>query len=120
DPELSITALRFSNVMVPDDYPRFAAFQSDPASRRWNLWGYIDARDAAQAIDLALEHAAPGFDRFIIAAADTVLERDNASLLDEFFPGVERRGEIGERTTLLSIDRARRVLGYAPRHSWRD
>ena len=120
DAELSITALRFSNVMVPDDYEGFAAFQSDPASRRWNLWGYIDARDAAQAVDLALRRAAPGFDRFIIAAADTVMERANASLLDEFFPGVERRGDIGEHATLLSIDRARRVLGYDPQHSWRD
>ncbi|QEO08926.1 NAD-dependent epimerase/dehydratase family protein [Protaetiibacter larvae] len=120
DPELSITALRFSNVMVPDDYPGFAAFQTDPASRRWNLWGYIDARDAAQAVDLALQKAAPGFDRFVIAAADTVMERSSASLLAEFFPGVELRRELGEYETLLSIDHAREVLGYAPAHSWRD
>jgi nucleoside-diphosphate-sugar epimerase len=120
DPELSITALRFSNVMVPEDYAGFAAFQADPASRAWNLWGYIDARDAAQAIELALEAAHPGFDRFIIAAADTVMDRSSASLMAEYFPGVELRGELGEHETLLGIDHARAVLGYAPRHSWRD
>jgi nucleoside-diphosphate-sugar epimerase len=120
DPELSITALRFSNVMVPDDYRGFADFQDDPAKRKWNLWGYIDARDGAQAIDLALEAARPGFDRFIIAAADTVMERSSASLMAEYFPGVEVRRDLTEHETLLGIDHARAVLGYAPEHSWRD
>jgi nucleoside-diphosphate-sugar epimerase len=120
DADLSITALRFSNVMTPDDYPGFAAFQADPASRKWNLWGYIDARDAAQAISLALDAGRPGFDRFIIAAADTVMERSSASLMAEYFPNVEVRRELGEHETLLGIDHARDVLGYAPRHSWRD
>ncbi len=120
NPELSITALRFSNVMVPDDYPGFAAFQDDPASRRWNLWGYIDARDAAQAVERALVAARPGFDRFIIAASDTVMNRSSASLMAEFFPEVEVRRALGEHETLLSIDHAREVLGYEPRHSWRD
>jgi hypothetical protein len=27
--------------------------------------------------------------------------------------------ELGEHETMLSIDKARRVLGYAPQHSWR-
>jgi nucleoside-diphosphate-sugar epimerase len=120
DADLSITALRFSNVMVADDYAGFAAFQSDPSSRRWNLWGYIDARDGAQAVARALDLAAPGFDRFIIAAADTVMERSSASLMAEFFPDVEIRRDLGEHETLLSIDHAREVLGYEPRYSWRD
>jgi nucleoside-diphosphate-sugar epimerase len=106
--------------MTPDDYPGFAAFQADPESRKWNLWGYIDARDGAQAILRALDAGRPGFDRFIIAAADTVMERSSASLMAEFFPGVELRRELGEHETLLGIDHARDVLGYAPQHSWRD
>jgi hypothetical protein len=27
--------------------------------------------------------------------------------------------ELGEHDTLLSIDKARRVLGFRPQHSWR-
>ena len=50
DPELSISALRFSNVMDPDDYAAFPSFDADPMLRKWNLWGYIDARDGAQAV----------------------------------------------------------------------
>lgn len=118
-PELSITALRFSNVMVPDDYAEFP-FDADARTRKWNLWGYIDARDGAQAVQRALENAPAGFDTFIIAAADTVMTRPNGELVDEVFPGVETRGDLGENTTLLSIDKARRLLGYDPQHSWRD
>ncbi len=47
------------------------------------------------------------------------MTRPNAELVAEVFPGVETR-ELGENTTLLSIDKARRLLGYDPQHSWRD
>jgi UDP-glucose 4-epimerase len=36
------------------------------------------------------------------------------------FPGVPLKGELGVNDTLLSIAKARRVLGYEPEHSWRD
>lgn len=120
NPELSITALRFSNVMDPADYDEFRSFDADAALRKWNLWGYIDGRDGAQAVSRALANAGPGFDRFIIAAADTVMSRPNAELVAEVFPGVEVRGDLGVNDTMLSIEKARRVLGYEPRHSWRD
>ena len=119
-PDLSITALRFSNVMVPEDYAAFPSFDADAGIRKWNLWGYIDARDGAQAVERALTSAPVGFDTFIIAAADTVMTRPNGELLHEVFPDVPRRGEVGTNETLLSIDKARRLLGYAPQHSWRD
>ena len=120
DPELSITALRFSNVMDPEDYAVFPSFDADAMLRKWNLWGYIDGRDGAQAVSRALENAKPGFETFIIAAADTVMSRSSAELAAEVFPGVGVVKEVGERETLLSIDKARRMLGYASEHSWRD
>jgi len=120
DPALKIVALRFSNVMDPEDYAAFPAFDDDPYARKWNLWGYIDARDGAQAIRRALEWDTTGFDRFIIAAADTVMSRPNDELVAEVFPGVPLKRALGVNDTLLSIDKARRVLGYAPTHSWRD
>lgn len=119
-PEVSITALRFSNVMNPEDYSEFPGFDDDARQRMWNLWGYIDARDGAQAVQRALDSAAPGFDQFIIAAADTVMSRPNAELINEVFPGVPVSRELSANETLLSIDKARRVLGFEPKHSWRD
>jgi nucleoside-diphosphate-sugar epimerase len=119
DPQLSITALRFSNVMEPADYDEFASFDSDPLARKWNAWGYIDARDGAQAIERALTLKRPGFDVFIIAAADTVMGRSSASLAAEVFPSVTVTKQLAEHETLLSIDKARRELGYEPAFSWR-
>ena len=118
DPALSITALRFSNVMLPADYATFASFT--PESRKWNLWGYIDARDGAQAVLLSLLRAKPGFDRFIIGNADTVLDVPTAALIAEYYPGLEIRGSLGEFQTLLSIEKARRELGYEPVFGWRS
>lgn len=120
DPELVMVGLRFSNVMDVEDYAPFPSFDADPLLRRWNLWGYIDARDAAQAVERALAHDQPGADVFVIANADTVMTRSSASLMAEVYPGVEIRKELGEHETLLSIDKARRVLGYEPQHSWRN
>jgi nucleoside-diphosphate-sugar epimerase len=120
DPALTMVGLRFSNVMEPQDYARFPSFDADPMLRKWNLWGYIDARDGAQAVRKGLELDRPGAHVAIIAAADTVMSRSSASLLAEVFPGVEVRKDLGEHETLLSIDTARELLGYEPEHSWRD
>ena len=120
DSGLKIVGLRFSNVMEPADYARFPGYDGDARLRKWNLWGYIDARDAAQAIRKALEAPIKGAEVFIIANADTVMSRPNAELMAETFPDVPLKEGVGPNATLLSIDKARRVLGYEPQHSWRD
>ena len=120
---IPFVALRFSNIMAPDDYQKFPSFWADARDRRWNLWGDIDERDVALSCRLALEaprEAVAGHPAFIIAAADTVMNRPSAELLAEVFPGVKLTREVGEFGTLLAIDRARQVLGFEPRHSWRD
>ncbi|HMM96113.1 NAD(P)-dependent oxidoreductase [Phycicoccus sp.] len=119
-PELVAVGLRFSNVMDVEDYAQFPSFDADPHLRRWNLWGYIDARDGAQAVERALEHDVSGADVFVIANADTVMSRSSASLMAEVYPDVPVTKVLGEHETLLGIDKARRVLGFEPRHSWRD
>lgn len=112
--------LRFSNIMEPEDYQRFPSFQDDPLKRKWNLWGYVDARDVAQSCRLALEANISGAQTFIIAAADTVMLRPNHELMATAFPNVALRDGTGDFETLLSIAHARQVLGYAPQYSWRD
>ncbi|WP_163166243.1 NAD(P)-dependent oxidoreductase [Arthrobacter sp. Alg241-R88] len=120
DPELSISGLRFSNVMDPEDYDRFPAFDADATLRKWNLWSYIDGRDGAQAVARALENAGPGFEAYIIANADTVMSRPSAELAAEVFPDVKVTKDLGEHETMLSIDKARRLLGFEPEYSWRN
>ncbi|MDP9889546.1 NAD-dependent epimerase/dehydratase family protein [Pseudarthrobacter enclensis] len=119
DPELSIVGLRFSNVMDPEDYDAFPSFDDDAMLRKWNLWAYIDGRDGAQAVLRALENGKPGFEAFIIANADTVMNRSSASLAAEVYPNVKVVKDLGEHETMLSIDKARRLLGFEPQHTWR-
>nr|WP_295889221.1 NAD(P)-dependent oxidoreductase [uncultured Devosia sp.] len=120
DPTLRIVGLRFSNVMYPEDYAAFPRFDADPRSRKWNLWGYIDARDGAQAVRRSIQADFTGFEAFIIANADTVMSRSNMSLLAEVFPDVPTKGNLSANGTLLSIEKAKRMLGYSPQHSWRN
>jgi nucleoside-diphosphate-sugar epimerase len=120
---IPFVALRFSNIMDPAWYEEFPSFSDDPLLRKWNLWGYVDQRDVALSCRLALEADAGAVgpaSSFIIAAADTVMNRPSADLLAAVFPGVPLKREVGKFGTLLAIDRARQVLGFEPEHSWRD
>ena len=120
---IPFVALRFSNIMAPGDYARFPSFWPDPQARRWNLWGYVDERDVAASCRLALgapDDAVADNPSLIIAAADTVMNRPSAELLAEVFPEVPLTRGVGEFETLLAIDRARKVIGYEPQHSWRE
>jgi nucleoside-diphosphate-sugar epimerase len=117
---IGFVGLRISNIMAPSDYAAFPSWQDDPQVRRWNLWGYVDARDVAQAVRLGLEADIAGAEIAIIAAADTTMLRPSAELMAEVFPNVPLRRPVEGRGTLLAIDHARRLLGYEPAHRWQD
>ena len=117
---IPFVALRFSNVMEPHDYAHFAGWQHDPLIRKWNLWAYVDARDVAQSCRLGLEAEISGAEFFIIASADSVMERGNNELMAEVFPGVPLKDGTGEHDTLLSVEKAKRMLGYNPGRWWRS
>ena len=119
DPQLSVTALRFTNVVGESEYGSFER-AGELDYRRELLGSYVDARDAALAVSLAVEKAPPGFEAYAIAASDTGLTIPSAQLAAAWFPGVPLRKELGEFETLLSIDKAATRLGYVPRHLWRD
>lgn len=115
-------ALRLSNVHVEADYAAVPSYQKDFSLRRWNLWGYVDARDVAQACRKAVtaDLGGDGAHSFVIAAADTIMEATNTDLLADQFPDLELRRPVGDHETLLSIDKARLLLGYEPEFSWRS
>jgi len=112
--------LRFSNIMEPPDYEMFPDFWDDPRLRKWNLWGYVDVRDVAQAIRLGLDTDISGAEVCIVAAADTVMNKPSADLMAEVYPDVPMRRTVEGRETLLAIDRARELIGYSPEHSWTE
>jgi nucleoside-diphosphate-sugar epimerase len=117
---IPFVGLRYSNVMERADYRRFPSFWEDPHARKWNLWSYVDESHVAQGTRRALEADITGAESFIIAAADTVMQRSSGDLMAEVYPGVPVRKALGEHETLLGIDKARELLGYDPTFTWRD
>lgn len=105
-------------------------FQLDHHGRRWNAFGYIDARDGAQAVRKGLEAQITGHRVYIIANADSCFDTKSEVLADEQFKDVpldmstaresDPEGHFEGFETLLSCAKARRDLGFAPRWSWRN
>jgi nucleoside-diphosphate-sugar epimerase len=116
---IPFAALRLSNVIEPQDYELFPSYWPDARTRKWNLWGYIDARDGAAAFRHALEASTEGAVSAIVANDETVMDRPSAELLHEVFPGVALTREITTHQTLLANDRAKELFGWTPTHSWR-
>src|SRR5215468_9443635 len=119
NPDTVFVGLRISNIFEEKDYAAIPSYWDDPALRRWNLWSWVDARDVAQACRLGIEADVSGADVFTIAAADTLMKTASRDLMAVGFPQAKVDAKLGQFETLLSIEKARRMLGYSPRHSWR-
>jgi nucleoside-diphosphate-sugar epimerase len=117
---IPFVGLRFSNVFTEVERARIDSFKNDPESRIWNLWGWIDVRDAAAACRNALEAETTRSVNLIIANDDTIVSDSTPDLADRFFADVERRRPLEGHETLLSNRRARELIGFAPRHGWRE
>lgn len=120
DPELKMIGLRFSYVTEPTEYAEFAQVRNNPKLQTWNLWSYVDVRDCAQAVRLALGYSAKGFDTFLIAASDSIMNEPNEQLLEKYFPNVPHKRVLEPHESLVSCERAKRLLGYQAHFSWRD
>ena len=113
--------LRFSNIINADTYKTFPdGCWQDAQQRKWNLWGYIDEQDVALACRKSLTANVQGAESYIIAAADTVMNRPSKDLMQEVFPNVPVADTLGEYETLLAINKAREQLEFHPQVSWRD
>ena len=119
DPELSITALRYTNVVPADGYDSFDR-AGDPTYRRDLIGSYVDARDGALAVSLALQHSRPGFEVYNVAAPDSGLSIPSAELAATWFPGTTVTKQLGEFESLMSTDKAQERLGFHAEHLWRE
>ncbi|WP_370249419.1 NAD-dependent epimerase/dehydratase family protein [Nocardioides sp.] len=116
-----VYALRINNVIEPHEYAElFPAYLADPALRRRNLFAYIDVRDLAGAIQACLATPGLGYQVLNIANADHSVATPTDELLARFYDGVPVRRPLGPTETFYAIDKARDLLGWEPRHSWRE
>jgi nucleoside-diphosphate-sugar epimerase len=104
------------------------ARKDDPESEwtpYWEYGAFLDVRDAASAGICALTCPDPGHVTLLLCADDiSSAERTSSELVRALHPDVPWRGgdeyTIDPFRALLDTRRARQILGWKPRVSWRE
>lgn len=95
----------------------------DPELSAPALFNYLDARDAADFLVVLLRKLPeiPNAQVFFVGAADALADAPLADLMPRFVPGSEdlAAGLTGS-SPAFSIAKAREMLGWEPRRSWRS
>jgi len=116
-----IYALRINNVIEPHEYKQnFPAYFADPATRRRNIFAYIDVRDLGQMVECCLQTDGLGYEVFNVSNDDHSVAATTQELIARFYGGVPVKHEMGRTETFYSNAKAKRLLDYDPVHSWRQ
>lgn len=116
-----IYGLRINNVVEPHEYAEsFPVYLADPSLRRRNFFAYIDARDLGQMVDRCLSVDRLGYQVFNVSNDGHSVDRTTPQLIEEYYADVPVKREMGERETFYANGKAKEMLGFRPRHDWRD
>lgn len=115
-------------VWDPGQYARIEAqWRADPSSEWtpfWEYGGFVDVRDVATAVALALTAALTGHHRLVLCAADIAASRPSLELAARLAPDVPVTGPGRYRAdpwrALVDCSAAGAVLGWRPRYRWSD
>ena len=117
-PDTSITALRFTNVVAEGEYATFDR-AAEPDYRRDLIGSWVDARDGALAVALALAAAEPGFRVYNVAAPESGNAAPSREVAERWFPGTPVAADLGEFESLMSTRQIQRGAGFGAEHDWR-
>ncbi|MEC0373591.1 NAD-dependent epimerase/dehydratase family protein [Paenibacillus chibensis] len=118
---IQVVSLRLGNVIPPEWYERFPSFIRKPRERERILWSYIDTRDAAEACRLAIEADGLGAVALNLASDDSSMDIPSRELMAECYPDVtDFRAPLEGYESLFSNEKAKRLLGWQPKHRWRE
>ncbi|MBY6047948.1 NAD-dependent epimerase/dehydratase family protein [Vannielia litorea] len=116
-----IYGLRINNVIEPHEYATmFPSFIDAPEKRRRNIFAYIDARDLGHMVDCCLKTDGLGYEVFNVANDTHSVSAPTQELIDCFYQGVEQKREMGAHETFYTNEKAKRLVGFSPKHDWRD
>ena len=116
-----IYGLRINNVIEPHEYAeKFPPFMKDAELRRRNIFAYIDARDLGHMVDRCLQTDGLGYEVFNVSNDDMSVSLTSDEVIARFYQGVAKRRDMGRDETFFANDKAKRMLGFAPKHSWRE
>ena len=116
-----IYGLRINNVIEPHEYAEnFPRYIENPDLRRRNIFAYIDARDLGHMVECCLQTDGLGYEVFNVANPNPSVDLTSAEIIERYYDGVPKKAEMSEHETFYSIAKARRLLGFDPKHDWRD
>jgi nucleoside-diphosphate-sugar epimerase len=119
--DLTAVSVRPSWVMWEGNYARnVGPYLRDPDLDSITFWSYVDAYDLAELVALAVEASTPGHEVVYAAQPDNMGGRDLAAAVARHHPDVELRPLDRPDAGGIAIGKARRLLGWEPRRSWRD
>ncbi|MGC4045912.1 MAG: NAD(P)-dependent oxidoreductase [Armatimonas sp.] len=93
---------------------------------RHEVWAYVDVRDVCDAVLRALTAETLTAEGLLLAAADTTSVIPTAELVERYysdFPWIRDKEEYlaqGAYVGLVDTSRAKEVLGWEAKHSWRE
>lgn len=129
--DIHLAAFRPCYVIAPEEWSGAPTQQghtvrerlADPALSAPALFNYVDARDVARFVDtlLAAMGSIPNGETFFVGADDALAREPLADLLPRFHPGTAAAAsELTGTAPAFSNEKAKRMLGFSPRHRWRD
>lgn len=119
--ELTAISVRLSWIQTPESFRGdIAPRRTDPAFGAQNLWSYVDGRDAGAALCAALGAEVQGHRLLYLSAADSFMEEDTATLIRAAYPDAAITRPLIGTQSVFDLRDARAVLGFGPKHSWRD
>ena len=118
---IDIYGLRINNVIEPHEYAEmFPAFVEDASLRERNIFAYIDARDLGQMVQCCLDTNGLGFEIFNVSNDNSSVGMPTSKIISTFYDGIPVKKEMRDDETFFANDKAKKMLGFAPKHDWRD
>jgi UDP-glucose 4-epimerase len=126
DTGISAICLRPPMVVAPNQYEQMRRRWAQAAEREWTpVWEYgafLDVRDVATAVHRALVCPDPGYVTLLLCADDIAAAAPALERVRQLLPSVPWRGGAEyarePNRALVSNERAKAVLGWAPRYRW--
>lgn len=122
--KLEVLVIRPVHILFPAVYPEIATRGADP--QNYHFWAYVAPEDAAQAFERTTAIAYPGYNVFAIAAAEGLNTRPTLEMARERWganmPPVKRPEVYAANplASIVGIGKARKMLGYEPKVTWRE
>jgi nucleoside-diphosphate-sugar epimerase len=122
NPETQYSSMRFNGMW---DDNRFRELHRAPVTDPWvrcqGFWTYLHIKDAATACRMAIESSGwSGHEKLFLNADDTMVNVPTMEAIRTVYPGVPLRRQFDGFEAPISTERARKVIGWRPKHSWRD